>query len=150
MGLKTPGARSDGNRTRQGIYSYKDEQDMMPSCCVNSLGGKVLLMDATPEEVNSYVKRHCKEYYEIPPGFVFKGIRMLLKEPMLVGLQVKKGRILLPFTKRCPNLGTILYEIVADEDDLNYIRSMLKSAPDEEGVPGSASTTPTEVGERIP
>ncbi|MDI3507339.1 MAG: hypothetical protein PWQ69_1319 [Methanomicrobiaceae archaeon] len=122
---------------------------MMPSCCVNSLGGKVLLMDATPEEVNTYIKRHCKEYYEVYPGFVFKGIRMLLKEPMLLGLQIKKGRILLPFTKRCPNLGTILYEIAADEDDLNYICSTLKSARDEEGLPGSTSTPTIEAGERI-
>jgi hypothetical protein len=68
---------------------------------------------------------------------------------MLVGLQVKRGKILLPFTKRCPNLGTILYEIAADEDDLNYIRSTLKSARDEEGLPGSTSTPTTEVGERI-
>lgn len=121
----------------------------MPSCCVNSLGGKVLLMDATPREVNDYIKRHCREYYEISPGFIFKDIRVLLKEPMLVGLQVKRGKILLPFTKRCPNLGTILYEIAADEDDLNYIRSTLKSARDEEGLPGSTSTPTTEVGERI-
>jgi hypothetical protein len=91
-------------------------------------------MDATPKEVNDYIKRHCREYYEISPGFVFKDIRVLLKEPMLVGLQVKRGKILLPFTKRCPNLGTILYEIAADEDDLNYIRSTLGKVPDGENV----------------
>lgn len=96
----------------------------MPSCCVNNLGGKVLLMGVTPKEVNDYVRKHCKEYYEMPPGFVFKGIRMLLASPMLVGIQNKK-KILLPFTKRCANPGTMLFEIAAKDDDLDFIRNNL-------------------------
>lgn len=95
----------------------------MVSRCINNLSGKVLLMDVTPEQVNDYVRKHCKEYYEITPGFVFRDIRMLLSSPMLVGLQNKKKRILLPFTKRCA--GTMLYEIAASEADLDFIRSNL-------------------------
>ena len=98
----------------------------MASRCVNNLGGKVLLIDVTPEEVNDYVRKHCKEYYEIPPGFVFKDIRMLLKSPMLVGLQIKKQKILLPFTKLCPGYGTMLYEVAAKEADLDFIRNNLE------------------------
>lgn len=97
----------------------------MASRCVNNLGGQVLLKDVTPEQVNDYVRRHCKEYYEMPPGFVFRDIRMLLKSPMLVGLQNRKKRVLLPFTKPCPGYGTMLYEITAKEADLDLIRSNL-------------------------
>lgn len=102
----------------------------MPSCCVNNLGGKVILMGVTPDQVNDYVREHCKEYYEMPPGFVFKDIRVLLSSPMLVGLQIRKKRILLPFTKRCSNPGTMLYEIAAKEADLDFIRGSLAKAPE--------------------
>ncbi|KAF5085551.1 hypothetical protein DSECCO2_66080 [anaerobic digester metagenome] len=97
----------------------------MASRCVNNLGGRVILKEATSEQVNDYVRKHCREYYEMPLDFVFKEIRMLLKSPMLVGLQIKKGKILLPFTKPCPGYGTILYEIAAKETDLDFIRSNL-------------------------
>ncbi|MDK2889433.1 MAG: hypothetical protein PWR21_64 [Methanoculleus sp.] len=97
----------------------------MPSRCVNNLGGKVLLLNAMPEEVNDYVRKHCKEYYEMPPDFVFKDIRVLLKSPMLVGLQVRRRRILLPFTKRCAGPGTMLYEVAAKKADLDFIRNNL-------------------------
>ncbi len=95
----------------------------MVSRCVNNLGGEILLMDATPEQVNGYVQEHCKEYYEMVPGFVFRDVQILLKSPMLVGLQNRKKRVLLPFTKRCS--GTMLYEIAAGEADLDLIRSNL-------------------------
>jgi hypothetical protein len=92
---------------------------------VNNLGGKVLLLNATPDQANDYVRKHCKEYYEMPPDFVFKEIRVLLASPMLVGLQVRRRRILLPFTKRCAGCGTMLYEVAAKEADLNFIRDNL-------------------------
>lgn len=50
---------------------------------------------------------------------------MLLSNPMLVGIQVRKRKILLPFMKRCSGLGTILYEIPAKEADLDFIRENL-------------------------
>jgi len=97
----------------------------MASRCVNNLGGQVLLMDVTPDQVNDYVRKHSKEYYEMPPEFVFKDIRMLLKKPMLVGLQIRKRRILLPFTKPCPGYGTMLFEIAAKDADIEFIRDNL-------------------------
>ncbi|WP_292728500.1 DUF1894 domain-containing protein [Methanoculleus sp.] len=97
----------------------------MASCCVNNLGGRVLLLGATPDQANDYVRKHCKEYYEIPPGFVFRDVRILLKCPMLVGIQVRKQKVLLPFMKRCTGLGTILYEIAAKEADIDFIREHL-------------------------
>ena len=97
----------------------------MASRCVNNLSGQVLLMDVTPEQVNAYVQKHCKEYYEIHPGFVFREIRMLLKTPMLIGIQNRKRRILLPFTKPCPTYGTMLYGVAATEADLDFIRNNL-------------------------
>ncbi|MDD2473682.1 MULTISPECIES: DUF1894 domain-containing protein [unclassified Methanoculleus] len=97
----------------------------MASRCVNNLGGQVLLMDVTPDQVNDYVRKHCKEYYEMTPGFIFKDIRVLLKKPMLVGIQNKKKRVLLPFTKPCPGYGTMLYEIAAKDADLEVIRNNL-------------------------
>ncbi|MDD4566779.1 MAG: DUF1894 domain-containing protein, partial [Methanoculleus chikugoensis] len=72
-----------------------------------------------------YVRKHSKEYYEMEPGFVFKVIRMLLKKTMLVGLQIRKGKILLPFTKPCPGYGTMLFEIAAKDADIEFIRDNL-------------------------
>ena len=97
----------------------------MASSCVNNLGGLVLLKDVTPDQVNDYVRKHSKEYYEMEPGFVFKEIRMLLKKTMLVGLQIRKGKILLPFTKPCPGYGTMLFEIAAKDADIEFIRDNL-------------------------
>jgi hypothetical protein len=97
----------------------------MASRCVNNLGGLVLLKDVTPDQVNDYVRKHSKEYYEMEPGFVFKEIRMLLKKTMLVGLQIRKGKILLPFTKPCPGYGTMLFEIAAKDADIEFIRDNL-------------------------
>ncbi|WP_214084136.1 DUF1894 domain-containing protein [Methanoculleus sp.] len=102
----------------------------MPSRCVNNLGGKVLLINATPDEANEYVRKHCREYYEMPPDFVFKDVRVLLKFPMLVGLQVRRQKVLLPCMKRCSGLGTMLYEVAVKEADLDFIRNTLAKAPE--------------------
>nr|WP_300998776.1 DUF1894 domain-containing protein [Methanoculleus sp.] len=103
---------------------------MVPSRCVNNLGGKVLLINVTPDEANEYVRKHCREYYEMPPDFVFKDVRVLLKFPMLVGLQVRRQKVLLPCMKRCSGLGTMLYEVAVKEADLDFIRNTLAKAPE--------------------
>ncbi|RXE56377.1 hypothetical protein ABH15_09800 [Methanoculleus taiwanensis] len=103
----------------------------MPSRCINNLGGKVLLKDTTPDEVNRYVTKNSKEQYELYPEFVFRDIRILLKAPMLLGMQIRRQKILLPFTKLCPGYGTVLYEINATEDDFAYLRAHLKKPADE-------------------
>ncbi|MCP1715934.1 hypothetical protein J2T58_001808 [Methanocalculus alkaliphilus] len=98
----------------------------MQERCVNNFGGKVLLMDAKTNEVNEYVRKNTKEQYEMHPGFEFRGLKMLLSSPMLVGLKIKKKKIIFPFTKLCPKYGTILYEIDATDEDFDAIRSELK------------------------
>ncbi|MFA7199551.1 MAG: DUF1894 domain-containing protein [Methanoculleus sp.] len=82
-------------------------------------------MGVTPDQVDDYVRKNSKEYYEMPPEFVFKDIRMLLKKPMLVGLKLRKRKILLPFTKPCPGYGTMLIEIAAKDADIEFIRNNL-------------------------
>jgi hypothetical protein len=104
----------------------RGEQIYMQARCVNNFGGKVLLMDAKPDEVNEYVRKNTAEQYEMPPGFEFRGLSMLLSKPMLVGLKIKKQKILIPFTKLCPKYGTILFEIDATEEDFETIRSGLQ------------------------
>ncbi|MDO9539118.1 MAG: DUF1894 domain-containing protein [Methanocalculus sp.] len=104
----------------------RGEQIYMQARCVNNFGGKVLLMDAKPDEVNEYVRKNTAEQYEMPPGFEFRGLSMLLSKPMLVGLKIKKQKILIPFTKLCPKYGTVLFEIDATEEDFEAIRSGLQ------------------------
>jgi hypothetical protein len=96
----------------------------MTSRCVNKLNGTILLTDATPDQVNEYIRRKCKEYYAMVPGFIFRDVTILLKAPMLVGLQNRRKKILLPFTKPCT--GTFLYEVAAKEAELDFIRSALE------------------------
>jgi hypothetical protein len=102
----------------------------MPSRCVNKLGGRVLLLDAAPEEVNEYVRKSCREYYEMQPGFIFQEIVVLLRSPMLVGLQRRRRKILLPFSKPCLAGGTVLYEVAAEDEDMEYLRQNLGKSPE--------------------
>jgi len=92
--------------------------------CINKLRAAVVMKDTTAEEINEYIRKNCTEYYEIPPGFRFKCITVLLKTPMLVGFKLKKKKILLPFEKIC--FGPILYEINATEEDFEFIRNAAK------------------------
>lgn len=98
----------------------------MKERCINNLGGKILMMDAKPDEVNEYVRKNTAEQYEMYPDFEFRGLHMLLAKPMLVGLKIKKKKIIMPFTKLCPKYGTVLYEIDAEDGDFETIRSGLQ------------------------
>ncbi len=49
-------------------------------------------------------------------------------EPVLVGLQIRRQKVLLPFTKPCSGLGTMLYEVAVKEADLDFIRNTLAKA----------------------
>jgi hypothetical protein len=100
----------------------------MASRCVNNLGGRVILSGAAPDDVDNYVRKNSKEYYEINPGFEFREVRMLLRSPMLIGLKIKKRKILLPFTKPC--YGTMLYEVDAKVGDFDFLRSNLLKKSD--------------------
>ena len=94
-----------------------------PSRCIRHLCKDTILNNVTGRKVNNYIRKHCCEYYLIPPGFEFRGIAIQLKSPMLIGLVPEPLTILVPFTKPC--YGTMLYEIKAENGDFSYIRSAL-------------------------
>jgi len=94
-----------------------------PARCIRHMCSDIILKEVTGRKVNSYIKKHCCEYYLMPPGFEFRGAAIQLKSPMLVGLIPESLTILLPVTKPC--YGTMLYEIKAEEGDFSYIRSAL-------------------------
>ncbi len=94
-----------------------------PARCINYLYSETVLKDVTGRKVNNYIRKHCSEYYLMPPGFEFRGIAIQLKSPMLVGLVPESFTILMPFTK--PFYGTMLYEIIAEKGDFAYLRSAL-------------------------
>ena len=91
--------------------------------CINRLSSTIIMKDTTEEAINQYVKESCKEYYELPPGFDFKGVTILLNNPMLVGFKLKKQKILLPFVKPC--LGPMLIELNAADGDFDWLRKEL-------------------------
>jgi hypothetical protein len=91
--------------------------------CFNQLWSAIILKNVTARKVNSYIRKTCSEYYTVPPGFVFRGVPILLKAPMLVGLEMKKKKILLPFSKPC--YGTMLFELDAAAEDFLVLRSAL-------------------------
>lgn len=94
--------------------------------CVNRLSSTILLKDTTEQAINEYVKNSCAEYYEIPPDFEFRGVTILLKNPMLVGLKIKKRQILLPFVKPC--FGPMLIEVKAEDGDFEVFRNMQENS----------------------
>ncbi|MDP3397081.1 MAG: DUF1894 domain-containing protein [Methanoregula sp.] len=94
-----------------------------PSRCIRHMCSETILKDVTGRKVNNYIRKHCSEYFLMPPGFEFRGIAIQLKSPMHIGLIPESSIILLPFTKPC--YGTMLYEIKAEEGDFSYIRSAL-------------------------
>jgi hypothetical protein len=96
---------------------------MVHSRCINRLSSTIILKDVTEKEINDYIKNSCTEYYEIPPGFQFHGVTILLSRPMLLGFKIKRKKILLPFVKPC--FGPMLVEVDAEEGDFEYLRKML-------------------------
>lgn len=94
-----------------------------PARCIRYLCTDPVLSGVTGRKVNNYVKKHCTEYYKVPPGFVFRGIAIQLKSPMLIGLLPESSTILMPFTKPC--YGTMLYAVPAEEGDFACLRSAL-------------------------
>jgi len=94
-----------------------------PARCIRYLVSETVLKDVTGRKVNNYIRKHCSEYYLMPPGFEFRGIAIQMKSPMLIGFVLETHKILMPFTKPC--YGTMLYEINAEDGDYTYIRSAL-------------------------
>jgi hypothetical protein len=99
--------------------------------CFNQLWSVIIMKNATVRKVNSYIRKTCREYYTLPPGFMFRDVPILLKSPMLVGILPKDAKILMPFTKPC--YGTMLYELDAGEGDVSFLRAAFKNRQDKKG-----------------
>ncbi|MDD1707514.1 MAG: DUF1894 domain-containing protein [Methanoregulaceae archaeon] len=91
--------------------------------CFNQLWSEILLKNVTPRRADNRVKKSCREYYLIPPGYVFRGVPILISVSMLVGIDEELGRILIPFRKPC--YGTSLYAINADRKEIACLRADL-------------------------
>lgn len=91
--------------------------------CINRIRGRIILKDTTEGAVSSFVKENCPEYYYVPPNFSFRGITLLLKEPMPLGFRRKKKKILVPFVKPC--FGPLLVEVDAREEDFESLKKNL-------------------------
>ncbi len=97
---------------------------MMPEGpCFNDLWSEILLKNVTPLRVENRVKKICREYYPLEPGYVFRGIPILLSKPLLVGIDDDAERILMPFRKPC--YGTSLYVIDSDREEIACLREDL-------------------------
>jgi hypothetical protein len=93
----------------------------MPYRCIDNLGGKIVLYDASPDEAAEYIRNYCDEWYELPPdSFVFRETTFSPGMPLLAGIVVKKRKIILPFLKRCS--GICLVEITARKGDFLFVR----------------------------
>lgn len=93
--------------------------------CINRISSTIVMKDTTEQAINEYIKESCREYYEIPPGFEFRGVTILLNSPMLMGFKLKKSMILLPFVKPC--FGPMLIEVNAYDGDFETLRKELGS-----------------------
>jgi hypothetical protein len=91
--------------------------------CFNQLFSKIVLKNITPRRCDSRVRKACREYYELLPGYEFREVPILLNKPMLVGIDEEEGRILMPFRKPC--YGTSLYIIEAGPEEIARLRADL-------------------------
>ncbi|MDD1708227.1 MAG: DUF1894 domain-containing protein [Methanoregulaceae archaeon] len=93
--------------------------------CFNQIGSKIFMKDVTPRRADNRVKKICHEYYRVEPGFVLRGVPLILTRAMLIGIDETSGRILVPFRKPC--YGTSLYVIHAEREELTQIRTDLRT-----------------------
>jgi hypothetical protein len=91
--------------------------------CINRLSSTTVIKDTTEQGINWQVKDSCREYYGMPPDLVFRGVDILLNNPMLVGFTLKRKKILLPFVKPC--FGPMLIELDAEDGDFEFLRTTL-------------------------
>jgi len=102
---------------------------MSPEPCFNRIWSDIILKDATPRRADNRVRKACREHYLITPGYVFRGVTILIERPMLVGIDEEAGRILMPFRKPC--YGTSLYAIESDRVEIAALREALSVAEPE-------------------
>lgn len=112
--------REQENRGKNIMAVYSISPQMPQGPCFNQVWSDILLKNVTPRQAENRIKKECEEWYPIIPGFVFRDVQVLLKRPMIIGIDEKAGRILLPFTKPC--FGTSLYCISSDGDEIASLR----------------------------
>jgi len=91
--------------------------------CFNQIWSEILLKEVTPRRADNRVKKICREYYQIEPGYLFRDVPILLPHSMLMGIDEAEGRIVMPFRKPC--FGTSLYSIETDWGEICLIRTEL-------------------------
>jgi hypothetical protein len=91
--------------------------------CFNQVWSEILEKDLTPRKADNRVRKLCREYYLVEPGYEFRGIPIILSRAMLIGIDEEGCRILIPFQKPC--YGTSLYGIDTDGREIARIRSDL-------------------------
>lgn len=91
--------------------------------CFNQVFSKIILKNVTPRRCDNRVRKVCRECYQLPPGYEFREVPILLNVPMLVGIDEERGQILMPFRKPC--YGTSLYIIEATPEEIVVLRADL-------------------------
>jgi hypothetical protein len=110
--------------------------------CFNLIWSEILMKDVTPRRADNRVKKICHEYYRVEPGFVLRGVPLILTRAMLIGIDETSCRILVPFRKPC--YGTSLYVINAEMEEMAQIRTDLGAlAIAEQGKRTGTSTRKT-------
>lgn len=96
--------------------------------CFNRLWSEEILRNVTPRRADNRVKKMCREYFPISPGYIFRDVTILLEKPMLCGIDEEKRRVLIPFRKPC--YGTSLYAIDSDEQEMAALREAVGKTGD--------------------
>lgn len=114
---------------------------MSPEPCFNRLWRDILLKNVSLRRSDNQVRKACGEYYRITPGYVFRGVPIQIEGPMLVGIDEKAEKILMPFKKPC--YGTSLYVIDTDKVEIATLRKTLgkqeRGTDTEKAFPGKKS-----------
>jgi len=135
-----------GNPAKSIWYRNATLSLMPEGPCFNQILSEILEKDVTPRRADNHVKKVCREYYRIEPGYEFRGVPIILSRSMLIGIDEEAGRILMPFRKPC--YGTSLYAIDTDSEEVAQIRSDLGRKETVE--PGKRTMTGRKKTKRLP
>jgi hypothetical protein len=73
---------------------------------------EILKRQISFREAAEYVRKNCREYYEVPPGFKLFDIHIIGVPPILVGID--GPLITFPYTKPCH--GTFLLRLSGESE----------------------------------
>ncbi|MCQ8893524.1 MAG: DUF1894 domain-containing protein [Methanolinea sp.] len=115
------GEREDSCPGRHNILPGMPEE-----LCFNRFWSEILLKNTTPRRSDNRVRKVCREFYTISPGYVFRGVPIQIPAPMLMGIDEENRRLLVPFRKPC--YGLSLYVIMSDGWEMEEIRKGLSES----------------------